>query len=58
MVHTVLQYVPFLPSLHAIKMLTPEGSRCKNRTTNSQHILTHLVLHGSVTEEELFKKKS
>lgn len=34
MVNTLLQYVPLLPLFHAINIVTPEGSQCKNRATN------------------------
>lgn len=52
MVNTPLQYVPLLPLFHAINILTPEGSQCKNRATNPHN--TFYVIGGSMTEEEGF----
>lgn len=57
MVHTVLQYVPFLPLFHAIKMLTPEGSWCKNRTTNYLNTFQHILYYMEVWQKTSFFKK-
>lgn len=56
MVNTPLQYAPLLPLFHAINVLTPEGSQCKNRATNPHN--TFYIIGGSMTEEEGFFLKS